>query len=70
MSSFYKLIEVIGTSEVSWDDAAKNALDVAGQRLSDLRVAEVTKCDIKIDAGKIIYRTRLNVSFKYVEGGF
>ena len=70
MSSFYKLIEVIGTSEVSWDDAAKNALDVAGQRLSDLRVAEVTKFDIKIDAGKIIYRTRLNVSFKYVEGGF
>ncbi|MBX3427822.1 MAG: dodecin domain-containing protein [Pirellulales bacterium] len=69
MSSYYKLIEVIGTSEVSWDDAAKNALEVAGQRLADLRVAEVTRCDIKIDQGKIIYRTRLNVSFKYVEGG-
>ncbi|MAT70549.1 MAG: transporter [Planctomycetaceae bacterium] len=67
--SLYKLIEVVGTSEVSWDDAAKNALEVAGQRLTDLRVAEVTRCDIKIDHGRIVYRTRLNVSFKYVEGG-
>ncbi len=69
MNSFYKLIEVVGTSDISWDDAAKNALEVAGQRLSDLRVAEVSRCDIKIDQNRLIYRTRLKVSFKYVEGG-
>ena len=62
------MIELVGTSEISWDDAAKNAIEVASHRLNDLRIAEVTKLDIKIEHGKLMYRTRLNVSFKYIEG--
>ena len=62
----YKIIELVGTSEVSWEDAAKNAVETAGKSLRDLRIAEVTKLDMKIEDGKVAaYRARLNISFKY-----
>lgn len=60
----YKIIELVGTSRVSWDDAAKEAVTTASKTLEDLRVAEVTKLDIKIEDGTVLYRTRLTLSFK------
>jgi flavin-binding protein dodecin len=68
--SVYKVIEVIGTSKTSWEDAAKNAVELAGEHLRELRVAEVMAQDLVIsDKGKVeAYRTKLSVSFKY-EGG-
>jgi hypothetical protein len=65
--SVYKVIELIGTSEESWEKAAKAAVDRAGKSLRDLRVAEVVKLDLQLDAkGKIeAYRAKLNVSFKF-----
>lgn len=67
--SVYKIIEVIGASDVSWEDAAKNAVEAASKSLRDLRIAEVTKLDMKIENGKVAaFRARVNLSFKY-EGG-
>ena len=67
--SVYKVIEVIGTSPKSWEEAAKSAVELAGQHLRDLRVAEVVEQDLVITDGKVeAYRTKLKVSFKY-EGG-
>ncbi|MFZ5770456.1 MAG: dodecin family protein [Thermodesulfobacteriota bacterium] len=64
--SVYKVIELVGTSSVSWEEAAKNAVETATKTLRDLRVAEVTKMDLKIDNGKVVaYRTRVALSFKY-----
>jgi len=64
--SVYKIIELVGTSENSWEEAACIAIKTAGKHLRDLRIAEVSKMDIHIDeSGKCLYRTRLNVSFKY-----
>ena len=65
--SVYKVIELIGTSEESWEKAAKAAIDRAGKSLRDLRVAEVVKLDLQLDAkGKIeAYRAKLNVAFKF-----
>jgi dodecin len=65
--SVYKVIELIGTSKDSWEKAAKAAVDRAGKSLRDLRVAEVVKLDLQLDAkGKIeAYRAKLNVSFKF-----
>ena len=64
--STYKIIELVGTSEKSWEDAAKTAVETAGKSLKDLRIAEVTKLDLTIEDGKVkSYRTRLNLSFKY-----
>jgi len=63
--SAYKVIDVIGTSEASWEDAAQRAIAVAGESLHNLRVAEVVKLDMKIEHGKVAaYRARLNLSFK------
>jgi len=65
--STYKIIELVGTSDQSWEDAAKTAVETAGESLKDLRIAEVTKLDMTIENGKVVaYRTRVNVSFKYV----
>ena len=62
----YKVVNVIGTSTKSWDDAAKNAVETAGGTLRDLRIAEVVKLDMKIEKGKVrAYRARLQLSFKY-----
>ncbi len=64
--SVYKVIELVGTSSVSWEDAAKNAVETASKSLRDLRIAEVMKMDLKIDNGKVVaYRTRVALSFKY-----
>ena len=64
--SVYKVIEVIGTSSTSWEDAAAQAVRTAGETIRDLRVAEVVKQDIHVDeAGGITYRTKLQLSFKY-----
>src|SRR5260370_31122199 len=65
--SVYKVIELIGTSTESWEKAAAAALERAGKTLRDLRVAEVVKLDLQLDAkGKVeAYRAKLNVSFKY-----
>lgn len=64
--SVYKIVELVGTSEVSWDDAAKNALETAQKTIKDLRIAEVSKLDVKLEQGKMLYRARLEVSFKYI----
>jgi hypothetical protein len=64
--SVYKIIELVGTSKKSWDDAAKNAIETASKSLKDLRIAEVVKLDVTVEDGKVTaYRSRLNVSFKY-----
>ncbi|MFQ5449947.1 MAG: dodecin family protein [Nitrospinaceae bacterium] len=64
--SVYKIIELVGTSEVSWEEAAKNAVETASQNLRDLRVAEINKLDLKIENGKVTaYRARVGLSFKY-----
>lgn len=64
--STYKVIELIGTSDKSWEAAAKNAVETAGKTLRDLRVAEIGKLDLKIEDGKVVaYRARVTLSFKY-----
>ena len=64
--SIYKVVELIGTSETSWEEAAKNAVERAGKTLRDMRVAEIEKLDLKVDDGKVVaYRARVSVSFKY-----
>jgi len=62
----YRVIDVIGSSSTSWEDAAKTAVETAAKSLRDLRIAEVTKMDLKVENGKVAaYRTRLQLSFKY-----
>jgi flavin-binding protein dodecin len=64
--SVYKVIEVIGTSGTSWEDAAAQAVHTTAETIRDLRVAEVVKQDIHVDeGGAITYRTKLQLSFKY-----
>ena len=64
--SVYKVIELVGTSEVSWEEAAKNAVEKAAESLRELRVAEVTKLDMKVENGKVVaFRARVTLSFKY-----
>lgn len=66
--SVYKIIELVGTSKKSWEDAAKNAVETAGESLKDLRIAEVVKLDMQINKGKAVsYRARVSVSFKYAK---
>ena len=65
-NTVYKVVEVIGTSTQSWEDAAKNAVETAGRTLRDLRVAEVVKTDMTVKDGKVqAYRARVLLSFKY-----
>ncbi len=62
----YKIVELIGTSKTSWEDAGKKAVETAGKTLRDLRVAEIVKLDMKVVDGKVVaFRTRVLVSFKY-----
>jgi len=64
--SIYKIIELVGTSETSWEEAAKNAVEKAGESLRDLRVAEVAQMDMKVQDNKVTaFRVRVKVSFKY-----
>ncbi len=65
-SGVYRVTEIIGTSAVSWEAAAKNAVETAAKSLRDLRIAEVSKLDMKIEGGKVAaYRARVLLSFKY-----
>lgn len=67
--SVYKVIELVGTSEESWEKAATAAVNRAGQSLRDLRVAEISQLDMQLKDGKVdTYRAKVKVSFKY-EGG-
>jgi dodecin len=62
----YRVTEIIGTSSKSWEDAARNAVETAAESLRDLRVAEVSKLDMKIENGKVVsFRARVSLSFKY-----
>ena len=64
--SVYRVIDVIGTSTTSWEEAASDAINTAGHSVRDLRVAEVIKQDIHVgDGGQLIYRTKIQLSFKY-----
>jgi flavin-binding protein dodecin len=62
----YRVTDIIGTSTVSWEDAARSAVETAGKSLRDLRIAEVNKLDMKVENGKVVaYRARVSLSFKY-----
>ena len=64
--SVYKIIDLVGSSPNSWEEAAKNAVETAGKNLRDLRVAEIDKLDMKVEDGKVLaYRARVLISFKY-----
>ena len=64
--SAYKIIELVGSSRTSWEEASRNAIEIAGKSIKDLRVAEVVKLDITVEEGKLVnYRARLTLSFKY-----
>ncbi|RTZ98375.1 MAG: transporter [Deltaproteobacteria bacterium] len=64
--SVYKVVQLVGTSSVSWEEAAKNAVETAANSLQDLRVAEVSQLDMKVEDGKVTaFRARVNLSFKY-----
>jgi flavin-binding protein dodecin len=64
--AIYKIVEVVGVSEKSWEDAGRRAVETAAGTIRDLRVAEVTKMDMKVEDGKVAaFRTRVSLSFKY-----
>ena len=64
--SVYRVTELVGTSETSWEEAAKVAIETASKSPKNLRVAEVTKLDVKIEDGKVVaYRSKVALSFKY-----
>lgn len=64
--SVYRIVDVVGVSEKSWEDAGRRAVETAASSLRDLRVAEVTHMDMKVDNGKVTaFRTRVALSFKY-----
>lgn len=68
MGSVYKIVEIVGTSEKSWEDAARVAVETASKSIKELRIAEVKKLDIKVEKdGRITFRTKLNISFKYMK---
>jgi len=65
-NSVYKVIQLVGTSEKSWEEAAKNAVERASKSLKNLRIAEVEKLDLRLENGKVTaYRARISLSFKY-----
>jgi flavin-binding protein dodecin len=65
-NSVYRIVDVVGVSDKSWEDAARRAVETAAGSLRDLRVAEVTKMDLKVENGKVTaFRTRVALSFKY-----
>jgi hypothetical protein len=64
--SVYKIVELVGTSPTSWEEAAKQVIETSTKSLRDLRIAEVDKLDVRIENGKIVeYRARMKLSFKY-----
>jgi flavin-binding protein dodecin len=67
--SLYKIIELVGSSEKSWEDAVKNAITSASKTLRDMRVAEIDKLDVRIEDNKIVaYRAKIKLSFKFEKG--
>jgi flavin-binding protein dodecin len=65
-SGIYRVTEIVGTSETSWEEAARSAVETAAKTLRDLRIAEVTKLDCRVENGKVVaYRARVSLSFKY-----
>ncbi|MGV8074176.1 MAG: dodecin family protein [Syntrophobacteraceae bacterium] len=69
MDSVYKVISLVGTSKTSWEDAVNSAVKMASKSLRDLRVAEVSELDVRIEDGNVVaYRAKVTISFKY-EGG-
>jgi hypothetical protein len=67
MSNIYKVIEIIGGSEKSWEDAAKKAVETASKSLKEIRIAEVKELDMRVEKNKVVeYRVKLRVSFKYI----
>ena len=67
--SVYKVIELVGTSKDSWEQAAKNAVDTASKTLKNLRIAEVEKLDMKVEDGRVVaYRAKVSLSFKIESG--
>ncbi len=68
-NSVYKVVELIGTSEKSWEEAAQNAVATAGKSLKNLRIAEVGQLDMKVEDGRVVaFRARVNLSFKIKTG--
>ncbi len=68
MGSVYKIVEIIGTSEKSWEDAARVALETASKSIEEIRIAEVNKLDIKVEKdARLTFRTKLDISFKYIK---
>ncbi len=68
--SIYKVVELVGTSDSSWEQAAKNAVEAAGKTLRDLRIAQVDELDMKVENGKVVaYRAKVRLSFKFEPGG-
>ena len=66
MNNVYKVIEIIGSSDKSWEDAARKAVEVSAKSLKEIRIAEVKEFDMRVEKGKVVeYRTKLRVSFKY-----
>ena len=64
--SVYKIVELVGTSPNSWEEAARNAVETASKSLRDLRIAEVGQLDMKVEKGKVAaFRARVKLSFKY-----
>jgi flavin-binding protein dodecin len=64
--SIYKVIEIVGSSPTSWEDAARNAVETAAKSLKELRIAEIKELDLKLEKGKVVaFRARMNLSFKY-----
>ncbi|NOR12208.1 MAG: transporter [Candidatus Aminicenantes bacterium] len=68
MDSVYKVIELVGTSPNSFEEAARNAVETAAKSLQDIRIAEVTEFDMKVECGKVVsYRSKVKISFKFKE---
>jgi flavin-binding protein dodecin len=68
MGSVYKIVEIVGTSEKSWEDAARVAVETASKSIKELRIAEVNRLDIKVEKdGRLTFRTKLDISFKYIK---
>jgi flavin-binding protein dodecin len=67
-AAVYRIVDVVGVSPISWEDAANRAVETAAKSIRDLRIAEVTKMDMKVDDGRVVaFRTRVALSFKYEE---
>jgi flavin-binding protein dodecin len=66
MGNVYKIVEIVGTSEKSWEDAARVALETASKSIEEIRIAEVNKLDVKVEKdASLTFRAKLDISFKY-----